>query len=91
MSRNSSWRELPIGGHLYEPGSSLKYKTGSWRTFKPIIDESKCTKCLLCWIYCPEPSIDRAGECVKINYDFCKGCGLCASECPTKAIKMVEE
>jgi Pyruvate/2-oxoacid:ferredoxin oxidoreductase delta subunit len=22
------------------------------------------------------------------NYDYCKGCGLCAEECPVKCIKM---
>ena len=27
----------------------------------------------------------------EIDYDFCKGCGICASVCPLKAIKMVEE
>jgi len=25
------------------------------------------------------------------NYDYCKGCGVCANECPTDAIKMVLE
>ncbi len=28
---------------------------------------------------------------VRINYDYCKGCGICAEECPVKAIKMVPE
>jgi Pyruvate:ferredoxin oxidoreductase and related 2-oxoacid:ferredoxin oxidoreductases, delta subunit len=27
----------------------------------------------------------------EINYDYCKGCGICANECPTKAIEMVPE
>ena len=26
-----------------------------------------------------------------VNYDYCKGCGICAEECPTKCIAMVEE
>jgi pyruvate ferredoxin oxidoreductase delta subunit len=26
-----------------------------------------------------------------IDLDYCKGCGLCAKECPVKAIKMVED
>jgi len=28
---------------------------------------------------------------VKIDYDYCKGCGICAQECPAKAIRMVDE
>ncbi|PIV68985.1 MAG: ferredoxin, partial [Euryarchaeota archaeon CG01_land_8_20_14_3_00_38_12] len=25
------------------------------------------------------------------NYDYCKGCGICANECPKNAINMEEE
>ncbi|MCS7126363.1 MAG: 4Fe-4S binding protein [Aigarchaeota archaeon] len=72
--------------------TSLEYKTSDWRIEKPEIDQSKCIKCLLCWIYCPDMSIKRLDEGrVEVDYDFCKGCGICAEVCPTKAIKMVEE
>jgi pyruvate ferredoxin oxidoreductase delta subunit len=27
----------------------------------------------------------------RIDYDYCKGCGICAVECPRKAIEMVPE
>jgi pyruvate ferredoxin oxidoreductase delta subunit len=64
-------------------------ETGSWRFNKPIIDPEKCTKCLLCWIYCPDAVIDR--DSLEINYQYCKGCGVCAEECPAKAISMVRE
>jgi pyruvate ferredoxin oxidoreductase delta subunit len=86
------WREIPIGGILVEPGSAAEYRTGDWRLFKPVIDYSKCIKCLLCWIYCPEPAVSRRDDDgVEIDYYHCKGCGICASECPVKAISMVEE
>jgi len=91
-SRLMSWRELGIAPIITEAGSSVKYKTGSWRALRPVIDQSRCIKCLLCWIYCPEPAIVRKeDDSVEIDYDYCKGCGICAHECPVKAITMVEE
>jgi len=67
-------------------------KTGSWRDFRPTIDTSKCVKCLRCWISCPDACIKRAGDdSVSIDYDYCKGCGVCANECPTQAITMARE
>jgi len=85
------WRSLPIGAAILEPGSSVKYKTGDWRAFRPKLDEKKCTNCLICWTFCPEPAIHRKEKTVEIDYDFCKGCGICAAECPVKAITMTEE
>ena len=89
-----SWKEIPIGVLIVEPGTSKTYKTGSWRSFKPIWYEDRCIQCLACWNSCPEPSIFvEDGKVTGIDYDFCKGCGICAKVCPKKAnaIEMVPE
>ncbi len=86
----ATWKEMDTGGSV-AGGTSEKYKTGNWRVEKPVIDYEKCIKCLICWLYCPEPAILRVGDGVKIDYDYCKGCGICAEECPKDAISMVPE
>ena len=86
------WKSLPIAAVVPEPGSSLKYKTGDWRAFRPIVEKEKCVNCLICWIYCPEACVElNAGNKPAINYDYCKGCGICANECPLKIIRMERE
>lgn len=72
-------------------------RTGDWRALRPVIDQSRCTpsknqrpSCFLCWLYCPEGVVKR-GIPVEIDLEYCKGCGICSEECPTKAITMVEE
>ena len=88
-----NWRELPLGLTL-EAGSSLDFETGDWRSDKPIWDAAKCTNCMICWIYCPDSAIIiKDGKVSGIDYRYCKGCGICAEECPPKvnAIKMVRE
>ena len=88
------WKELPIGGIILEAGNSHEYETGSWRSLRPIHEKEKCTNCLLCWVYCPDSSIVvKEGKFDHFDYDHCKGCGICAHECPPKAsaIKMVDE
>lgn len=77
-----------IGAVITEPGSSTRYKTGDWRTLKPVRDKNSCTKCGLCWLYCPDSAIDENFD---IDYDYCKGCGICAKECPVKAVTMLKE
>lgn len=88
------WRDLPRGGLMLEAGSARKYQTGDWRTERPVWDKDKCTSCLLCWIYCPDGSIlVEDGKVVGIDYDHCKGCGICSKECPPRvhAIDMKPE
>ncbi len=88
------WKEIPIGGMIVEAGNAADYLTGGWRTFKPVFDEEKCISCYLCWIYCPDSAIIvEDGKVKGIDYDHCKGCGICAQECPdkVKAITMVRE
>jgi len=83
--------KITLGGHIREVGSTEKYKTGAWRTFYPELDDKKCIRCGTCWIFCPEGCIYREKGKMKINLDYCKGCGICANECPTGAIKMLLE
>lgn len=88
------WRDIPIGGVITDAGNSDTYETGSWRTFRPVHDREKCINCLRCWVFCPDSSIlVEDGKVVGVDYKHCKGCGICAAECPdkVKAFKMVLE
>jgi pyruvate ferredoxin oxidoreductase delta subunit len=76
---------------LSEPKEGASGKTGRWRTEKPVLNKERCTNCLLCWVYCPEGAIERTEDKVEIDYDYCKGCGVCANECARKAIVMEDE
>ena len=83
------WREITPAGVAFK--SSLEYKTGEWGVLKPVIDQSKCRRCYLCVVYCPEgaPKVVEDGS-VEVDLDYCKGCGICAEECPADAIEMKE-
>ncbi|MBT6096196.1 MAG: NAD(P)-binding protein, partial [Rhodospirillaceae bacterium] len=52
-----------------------------------------CFECDNCYGICPDNAIDKLGSGLrfKFKYDYCKGCGMCATECPCGAIKMVAE
>ena len=90
--KEKGWKEIPIGGLILEAGNAQNYNTGSWRTFKPVIDKEKCINCLTCWIFCPDSSIIVSeGKLVGVDYDHCKGCGICAKNCPVKCIQMIKE
>jgi 2-oxoacid:acceptor oxidoreductase delta subunit (pyruvate/2-ketoisovalerate family) len=52
-----------------------------------------CFECDNCYGVCPDNAVIKLGpgKRFEFNYDYCKGCGLCAAECPCGAIKMIPE
>jgi len=53
-----------------------------------------CFSCDNCYGVCPDNAVIKLGapgEPYAIDYDYCKGCGICAAECPAGAISMVPE
>jgi NADPH-dependent glutamate synthase beta subunit-like oxidoreductase len=52
-----------------------------------------CFECDNCYGVCPDNAIIKLGPGLgfQINLDYCKGCGICAQECPCGSIKMVAE
>jgi 2-oxoacid:acceptor oxidoreductase delta subunit (pyruvate/2-ketoisovalerate family) len=52
-----------------------------------------CFECDNCYGVCPDNAVIKLGpgKRFQFNYDYCKGCGICVSECPCGAIKMVPE
>jgi 2-oxoacid:acceptor oxidoreductase delta subunit (pyruvate/2-ketoisovalerate family) len=52
-----------------------------------------CFECDNCFGVCPDNAVIKLGGSnrYEVNYDFCKGCGICVSECPCGAIEMVPE
>jgi len=52
-----------------------------------------CFECDNCYGVCPDNAVIKLGygNRFKFNYDYCKGCGICAAECPCGAIKMEVE
>jgi 2-oxoacid:acceptor oxidoreductase delta subunit (pyruvate/2-ketoisovalerate family) len=52
-----------------------------------------CFECDNCYGVCPDNAVVKLGpgNGFEFNYDYCKGCGVCASECPCGAIEMVAE
>jgi pyruvate ferredoxin oxidoreductase delta subunit len=91
---NAGWRELPWGGIIPAGGTARGFQTGGWRSERPTWDAEKCKSCMQCWLYCPDMAIMvEDGKMTGINYDYCKGCGICAAACPprTGAITMVPE
>lgn len=82
-------------------------KNAGWRNERPVVDESACVGCLQCYMQCPDGTVykvapaetvdEKAGRHarpkpkVAIDYDFCKGCGVCVRACKFNALRMVPE
>ena len=90
---SSKWQDLPSGGTIPDGATSLAYETGSWRNARPLWNGDVCSHCLICWVYCPDSAVVvEDGKMLGIDFDYCKGCGICAHECPKAgALTMVAD
>ena len=83
------YQDLTIGGNIYTAGNAKEFKTGDWRSQKPIWIEEKCKQCGLCFTVCPDDAIPvtKDQKRTDFNYDVCKGCMVCLKACPFNAIE----
>ena len=93
MSESSSGTQIALSTPAVGEGG----RTGDWRSKHPVLDAATCAaakqgreSCQLCWVYCPDACVTR-GTPPAIDLTYCKGCGICAQECPTGAVEMVLE
>jgi len=78
----------------YTDFNSYTATVASWRILKPVYNRDVCIDCQNCWVWCPDTSIiSRDKQMLGIDYDHCKGCGVCAEVCPTnpKSLLMFSE
>jgi pyruvate ferredoxin oxidoreductase gamma subunit len=78
---------------IYASATSVRVRTGAWRTMRPIVDADRCNRCWwICSTYCPDSAIAVTTEGrPEIDYDHCKGCMICVAICPSHAIEAIPE
>jgi len=82
-----------FGPLTVNPLKSKSGNTGSWRTIlRPNYLHKDYIACRMCLIICPEGCVHgKEKNTFLSDYNFCKGCGICADICPKKDIAMVPE
>lgn len=75
--RKNSFAEVNLG---YDP------ETGQ-REAERCISCGTCNVCENCYLLCPDMAISMTAEGPVIDYDYCKGCGICIKECPCGALE----
>jgi pyruvate ferredoxin oxidoreductase delta subunit len=78
----------------YSNSNSFTASVADWRIEKPIFNKDYCIDCQFCWVYCPDISIiSRDKKMIGVDFDHCKGCGICVEVCPTnpKSLLMFPE
>ncbi|MCG6863289.1 MAG: NAD(P)-binding protein [Chromatiaceae bacterium] len=83
MRRQSGFAE--VVGNLNEENAKFEARR--------CLSCGNCFECDNCYGICPDNAITKLGpgERFEFKYDYCKGCGMCAAECPCGAIRMEPE
>jgi pyruvate ferredoxin oxidoreductase delta subunit len=72
--------------------NAAELETVNLPAMRPRTVREKCTKCGQCYSLCPDMAYSKDDEGYYTqNYNWCKGCGTCAQECPVDAITMTQE
>lgn len=74
----------------FEAGYLVTVNSG-WRSVRPVVNTEKCVGCMQCCLYCPDGVISVKNGKAEIDYNFCKGCGICSKICKPNAIEMEDE
>ncbi|RDU65324.1 pyruvate ferredoxin oxidoreductase [Helicobacter didelphidarum] len=82
--------EIHQENRIYTEGSFYTQSVAHWRTEKPVYNTEHCINCYQCWVYCPDSSILVRDEKMKgVDYQHCKGCGICSNVCPTNPKSLI--
>jgi NADPH-dependent glutamate synthase beta subunit-like oxidoreductase len=83
MRRQSGFAE--VVGNLNETNAKFEARR--------CLSCGNCFECDNCYGICPDNAITKLGpgKRFELKYDYCKGCGMCAAECPCGAIRMEPE
>ena len=57
INSKTPWQEVTPGGTIYSAGNAMDFKTGDWRSVKPVYLSEKCKQCGLCFPVCPDDAI----------------------------------
>ena len=68
INANTPMKDMTIGGNIYEAGNARNFKTGDWRSVRPVYIEEKCKQCGLCFPVCPDNAIPVNKE---LNMPIC--------------------
>ncbi len=77
----------------FREGISTLTEESALREAERCFNCGTCNECENCYTFCPDASILKGAKQLshEVDYDFCKGCGICFTECPRRAISLQEE
>jgi len=97
--REAALDELVADADRLDPLVEVHRGLDGYREAARCFSCGSCTRCDTCLVYCPEGIIRRHAPQdalidtvdYDVDYTYCKGCGICVTECPRSAMEMVEE
>ena len=87
INPNTPMEKMTPGGDIYTAGNAREFKTGDWRSIKPIFISEKCKQCGLCFPVCPDDAIPVNKECNREDFSIRER--LSGNEAAATAMKQI--